>query len=379
MTCYQINNLCRVTAFVYISGDFIGCAVIFKKNNEIMLATAFHVLEPLAYNLSENRHLIQIVDEKKRIYKVNELRGNVSESKKRDVALLILDGEADSLEEIFFLNPLSSPSMELISRCRSRLNNHPTSLYSKEQIERFDDFYYYINIDKNIMEDSSGRWGASALQGISGAGVFVKIHQQLVLVGIISSIPDDGLFGKIRCSNASCFIDIHDSLKTNDNNDYNYGSAILKESLLMLKDENIDSVIHEWESSEENKKYKNNIDRKISILHAANKIEQEKKKIILNLLSGNDFSRVRMSNNPNIETSYSTAHQVFCGEDMTLYVNNRSEANKGYQGIKLDYLNILSDSLSPHGLKKDEIRLLRNKDIAFWLANCDLDFLEDES
>ncbi|WPG21421.1 hypothetical protein SD435_02720 [Kosakonia cowanii] len=229
------------------------------------------------------------------------------------------------------------------------------------------------------MEDSSGRWGASALQGISGAGVFVKIHQQLVLVGIISSIPDDGLFGKIRCSNASCFIDIHDSLKTNDNNDYNYGSAILKESLLMLKDENIDSVIHEWESSEENKKYKNNIDRKISILHAANKIEQEKKKIILNLLSGNDFSRVRMSNNPNIETSYSTAHQVFCGEDMTLYVNNRSEANKGYQGIKLDYLNILSDSLSPHGLKKDEIRLLRNKDIAFWLANCDLDFLEDES
>lgn len=379
MTCYQINNLCRVTAFVYISGDFIGCAVIFKKNNEIMLATAFHVLEPLAYNLSENRHLIQIVDEKKRIYKVNELRGNVSESKKRDVALLILDGEADSLEEIFFLNPLSSPGMELISRCRSRLNNHPTSLYSKEQIERFDDFYYYINIDKNIMEDSSGRWGASALQGISGAGVFVKIHQQLVLVGIISSIPDDGLFGKIRCSNASCFIDIHDSLKTNDNNDYNYGSAILKESLLMLKDENIDSVIHEWESSEENKKYKNNIDRKISILHAANKTEQEKKKIILNLLSGNDFSRVRMSNNPNIETSYSTAHQVFCGEDMTLYVNNRSEANKGYQGIKLDYLNILSDSLSPHGLKKDEIRLLRNKDIAFWLANCDLDFLEDES
>jgi len=379
MTCYQINNLCRVTAFVYISDDFIGCAVIFKNNNEIMLATAFHVLEPLIHNFSECKHLIQIVDEKERIYRVNEVRGSINESKKRDIALLVLDGDINNLEEIIFFNPIPSPNLELVSRCRSHLNTDPTSLYSKEQIEKLDDFYYYINIDKSIMEDSSGRWGASALQGISGAGVFIKIHQQLVLVGIISSIPDDGLFGKIRCSNASCFVDIHDSLKINNRNDYNFGSSILKESLFMIKDENIDSVIHDWENLEENKKYKNNIDRKINILHVASKIEQEKKKIILNLLSGNNFARARMINYPNIETSYSTAHQVFGGEDMTLYVNNRSEANKGYQNIKLDYLNILSDSLSPHGLQKDEILLLRNKDIAFWLANCDLDFLEDNS
>ena len=46
----------------------------------------------------------------------------------------------------------------------------------------------------------------------------------------------------------------------------------------MLKDENIDSVIHDWESLEENKKYNNNIDRKIKILHVASKIDQEKKK-----------------------------------------------------------------------------------------------------
>lgn len=64
MTCYQINNLCKVTAFIYISDDFIGCAVIFKNNNEIMLATAFHVLESLIHNFSDNKHLIQIVDEK---------------------------------------------------------------------------------------------------------------------------------------------------------------------------------------------------------------------------------------------------------------------------------------------------------------------------
>ncbi|WP_130963628.1 hypothetical protein [Klebsiella pneumoniae] len=378
MTCYQINNLCKVTAFIYISDDFIGCAVIFKNNNEIMLATAFHVLESLIHNFSDNKHLIQIVDEKNRIYKVNELRGNINESKRRDIALLVLDGDINNLEEIYFFNPLSSPNLELISRCRSHINNIPTSLYSKEQIEKLDDFYYYINIDKSIMEDSSGRWGASALQGISGAGVFIKIHQQLVLVGIISSIPDDGLFGKVRCSNASCFIEIHDSLKANSSNNYDFGSSILKESLLMLKDENIDSVIHDWESLEENKKYNNNIDRKIKILHVASKIDQEKKKIILNLLSGNNFARARMINYPNIETSYSTAHLVFGGEDMTLYVNNRAEANKGYQHIKSDYLNILSDSLSPHGLQKDEILLLRNKDIAFWLTNCDLDFLEED-
>lgn len=378
MTCYQINNLCKVTAFVYISDDFIGCAVIFKNNNEIMLATAFHVLESLIHNFSDNKHLIHIVDEKKRIYKVNELRGNINESKIRDIALLVLDGDINNLEEICFFNPLSSPNLELISRCRSHINNIPASLYSKEQIEKLDDFYYYINIDKSIMEDSSGRWGASALQGISGAGVFIKIHQQLVLVGIISSIPDDGLFGKVRCSNASCFIEIHDSLKAHSSNNYDFGSSILKESLLMIKDENIDSVIHDWENLEENKKYNNNIDRKIKILHVASKIHQEKKKIILNLLSGNNFARARMINYPNIETSYSTAHLVFGGEDMTLYVNNRAEANKGYQNIKSDYLNILSDSLSPHGLQKDEILLLRNKDIAFWLANCDLDFLEEE-
>ncbi|WP_422527057.1 hypothetical protein [Serratia fonticola] len=378
MTYFQINNLCKVTAYIYISDEFIGCAVIFKSNNEIMLATAFHVLEPLINNLNENKHLVQITDEKKRSYKVNELRGDIVESKRRDIALLVLDGEVNDLEEISFLNPLTTPSLELICRCKSALNSLPASLYSKEQIERCDDFYYYINIDKSIMEDSSGRWGASALQGISGAGVFIKTHQQLVLVGVISSIPDDGLFGKIRCSNASCFIEIDNSLINYNDKDYNFGNSILKESLHLLQEENIDSVIHEWESAEENKKYNININRKIKTLHITSKAEQEKKKIILNLLSGNNFARARMINNPNIETSYSTAHQVFCGEDMTVYVNNRSEANKSYQDIKLNYLNILSESLSPHGLRKDEILLLRNKDIAFWLANCDLDFLEDE-
>lgn len=283
------------------------------------------------------------------------------------------------LRRSFFLNPLSTPNLELISRCRSANNITPAAIYSKEQIEKCDDFYYYINIDKSIMEDSSGRWGASALQGISGAGVFIKIHQQLVLVGIISSIPDDALFGKIRCSNASCFIEIDNSLKMHSDKDYNFGNDILKKSLQILKDENIDSVIHDWESTEDNKKYNDNINRKINILHISSKVEQEKKKIILNLLCGNNFARERMINYPNIETSYSTAHQVFCGEDMTIYVNNRPEANKGYQDIKLNYLNILSESLSPHGLRKDEILLLRNKDIAFWLANCDLDFLENGS
>lgn len=46
MTYHPINNLNKVTAFVYLANDFIGCAVIFKNSQEILLITAFHVIFP---------------------------------------------------------------------------------------------------------------------------------------------------------------------------------------------------------------------------------------------------------------------------------------------------------------------------------------------
>lgn len=378
MTSSQINNLCKVAAYIYISKTFCGCAVIFKNNDEILLATAFHVIKSLTDNFQEKKHLIVILDEKNRPYTVNELRGDINECRSRDIAVMALEGDIGDLEEIVFYNPLIKPSLELISRCRSNFINQPTSIYSKEQIEKHDDFYYYINIDKSIMEDSSGRWGASAQEGISGAGVFIKTHNRLVLVGIFSSIPDEGMYGKIKCSNASCFTEMFSFLKAHNELHYNFGTDALRKSLISIKNENVDAVIREWEDAEENNEYNNNINRKIKTLHVASKIHNEKRKILLNLLSGNNFAKERTINSPNFELSYSTAHQVFCGEDMTVYVSNRIDANHKYNEIKTSYLKILTDSLKPLGLQQNEILLLRNKDIAFWLANCDLDFLEDE-
>lgn len=378
MNHHQINNLHKITAFIYISNSFIGCAVIFKNNEKIMLATAFHVFSTISDEFHEKQHLIEVKDEKNRSFTVRELIGNVVDCKERDIALLILDGDISTLEEIVFLDPLNDPNQELISRCRSKNITQPTAIYSKEQIERYDNFFYYITVDKNILEDSSGCWGANALEGISGAGLFIKTHQKLVLTGIISAIPDEGMLGKIKCCNVSCFIDIYDSLKKHNDINYNFGSDIIKESVAVMKMENFDSVIIDWENNEENKEYNNNINRKVKTLHIHDKIINEKRKILHNLIAGNNYAKERMINSPTIELGYSNAHQTFCGEDMTVYSASRIEAGRRYNEIRNSYLDILSDSLHPLGLRKDEILLLRNKDIAFWLANCDLDFLENE-
>ncbi|VEI63143.1 Uncharacterised protein [Serratia fonticola] len=378
MNPYQVNNLYKVTAFVYISNSFIGCAVIFKNNEKIMLATAFHVLSTIADDFKNKKHLIQIKDENNRLFTVNELKGNITECEERDIALLILNGEINGLEEVFFLNPLNDPSQELVSRCRSKNIEEPKSIYSKEQSERCNDFFYYITVDKGLLGDSTGYWGASALEGISGAGVFIKTHQQLVLTGIISAIPDEGMLGKIKCCNASSFIEMHDSLKTQSDIHYNFRSSVIKESVAIMKIEHFDSVINDWEINEENKEYNKNIDRKIKTLHINEKIKNEKRKILHNLISGNNYANERLINSPNIELGYSNAHQIFCGEDMTVYVGSRIEASRRYTEIRERYLEVLSDSLHSLGLRRDEILLLRNKDIAFWLANCDLDFLEDD-
>ncbi|MBQ0688796.1 hypothetical protein J7315_22400, partial [Providencia rettgeri] len=240
------------------------------------------------------------------------------------------------------------------------------------------DSFYYINIDKSILEDSSGRWGASALEGISGSGIFLKSHKQLVIVGIVSSIPDDGMLGKIKCCNSYFFTNLKPSLIKHDNLEYNFGINHIHQEISSIKDSNLDSIISEWENNPDNKEYNENINRKLSVLHVPNKVKQEKTKIIRNLLLGDIFLSERINNYPNIELAYSESHQIFSDDDMTIYTNNRISANEKYHEIRKDYLEILLDTLKPHGLMKDKIQLLRNKDIAFWLANCDLDFLDDK-
>ncbi|ECT1849070.1 hypothetical protein DWS51_23430, partial [Salmonella enterica subsp. enterica serovar Muenster] len=139
----------------------------------------------------------------------------------------------------------------------------------------------------------------------------------------------------------------------------------------------LDSTIDEWENDSKNIEYANNINRKLGVLHNKNKLDVVKGKVIRGLMIGDYLYGERMRVTPEFEKGYSYAHSAFCDKDMTFYATSRVEANNRYHKISDDYFTTLAGALRPLGLSDDDIHMLCNRDIAFWLANCDLDFMDE--
>lgn len=379
MTIPQLNNLKDVMAFIYIDERFIGCAVIFKNDDKLLLVTAYHVLKPISDDLTNNLCKIKVKSELGDCFFVDEEAGGSKFCIDTDIILLFLKGNGCHLREVLFFNDVLDSEIYLISRMKSKNMETPANFYPKQQVEHCDDSFFLITAaDKTLLEDSSGRLGASALGGISGSGVFLGTHQHLVLVGVISSIPDEAMLAKIKCCNSNGFIELEPSLKTPEKMGYDFGNSAIINSVNLLNQDNLDAVIEEWENNLDNKEYITNINRKLDVLHKEEKVALEKRKVMSNLMVGDELYNVKIKNSPEVEKAYSYSHNIFCGEDMSVYANGRIEANNKYHEIKSNYLDILENSLCPVGLRKDDILLLRNKDIAFWLANCDLDFMDKD-
>nr|UKE83538.1 hypothetical protein KXZ65_21065 [Pectobacterium sp. PL152] len=164
------------------------------------------------------------------------------------------------------------PETDLISKVKSKTMSMPAILYSQEQVEQHDDSSFIINVSKDILGDSSGI-GSKCNGGNFWCWRFLKTHQYLILTGIVTSIPDEGMLAKVVCSNANGFLSLESSLKAYNDSDYNYGRDVVIDSINIMRKEILDSTIDEWENNEKNIEYANNINRKLSVLHNKTKLD----------------------------------------------------------------------------------------------------------
>ncbi|MFJ5498917.1 hypothetical protein ACIPUN_03105 [Pectobacterium sp. CHL-2024] len=373
MTISQVNNLKNVMAFVYIDDEFTGCAVIFKNKCDVLLVTAYHVISTVLSDTDNGLHRVKIENEYGAIYSVVDCKFCLE----KDIALLYLVGEKGNLNTIMFFSGNLSPDTNLISRVKNKNMSLSAVLYSQEQVEQHNESSFIINVNKEVLGDSLGNWGANAMEGISGSGIFIKIHQHLILTGIIISIPDEGMMAKVMCSDSNGFLSLDSSLNDFIFSDYNYGRDVIINDINRMRENILDSTIDEWERNEINREYANNINRKLNILHKKNKLVSTKRKTIRSLMIGDYLYRERLRITPEFEGGYSYAHSAFCDKDMNFYAINRVDANNQYHKISDAYFYMLTTALRPIGLSDVDIQMLCNRDIAFWLANCDLDFLDE--
>lgn len=370
----SINIMKDVCAHVYLNGIFSGCAIIFSNNNIIYLVTAFHVVKPIIMHEPINLECIAIQDENGRFFSISSIRSDKSSWEKTDIVMCILNGPIDGLRDLFFLSESPKPHFKLMSRVKSNSIKQPSAIFSLHQNENVNNDFFLFTTDKALMENSSGDVGATALKGISGSGVFLMEHNSLVLVGIISSIPDEAMLGKIKCCCTSALMKLEPNLKKHDDQS-GYGINNLLFNIELIRRETMEKTISSWESNPENVIFSNNIDRKINELLPDYKVTAEKIKIVCNLLNGNsllnEISKVNF-----LKSAYEQANVIFDGRDLNVFFSDASSAHAEYKKIHNDYMNILADKLIPLGMSRDEILLLSNKDIATWLGNCDLDFIK---
>ena len=70
-------------------------------------------------------------------------------------------------------------------------------------------------------------------------------------------------------------------------------------------------------------------------------------------------------------------NSVKSNEAMTIFHQNRKEANKEFKRICDEHERELKDVLNRLSPDPSELKLVKNRDISQWLSICDLDFVNE--
>jgi hypothetical protein len=374
----------HLVGFVKLNGQYIGSCIPFKIADKYYFITCGHVL--YGENFENKLPPLEgiIVDVNNVQYSIVDLVGDKETSKKNDIAILMAkesdkDLEVSNFVETALCTPIEAPI--LISSNLFCFWPKKDSKESTIPVKEFDKNHnlnsYQVQVDKNVFYDiENGDWGARAYKGVSGSGLFFEYQNEVFLSGIVTDLESVTLTAQIRITASNALLDFFPNLIITDSSVFEEDNVLLSDALKECSEDVDSNTIKAWLNDNSNSNEVKRINRKINFLYPSTHSQKEKEKVVNNLLVGDKLIQYWKKNRPQIYRTYRNTNYALSQEPKLVYVTTRKEAANEYKKIVKEHKNDLFIDIA--NVSFSDKTLVTNRDIAQWLAICDLDFIKDE-
>lgn len=278
---YEIK---KTTALIFIDDKFISSGIIFKLKDQPFVITAGHTIYGNDFNQEVKIDTISVkyIDGDAN---VTQVIGDKAFAKNHDIVALKLEQILQNdLPDIKFatLGNKSFPLMfrgtyyeKLLKNIDSTNSidwNNAIDNWNREECKLDELLHnsskFKINYPKEYFSNSNYSHGSEWLGGLSGSGIFIQNHNNLICIGTISEIMDKGNLGKVLCSSIKPLSKLIDSLVIDKVETINSLNTTKNSPISTLNDEIIKSSI--WQNSlDKNSKYSINYKDDVELLRSS--------------------------------------------------------------------------------------------------------------
>jgi len=375
----------HLVGIVKLNDHYIGSCIPFKVTDKYYFITCGHVLYGENFeNQAPTLNNIKVhVNEAQ--YSVIDLIGDKATSKKNDIAILMINESDNDIDlsnfvELSLCTPIESPI--LLSSNLFCFWPKKDSQESTIPVKEFDKNHcnqsYQVQVDKDVFHDiENGNWGAGAYKGLSGSGLFFEYQNQVFLSGIVTDLEKVTLTTQIRITASDALLAFFPDLKVTDSSIFEEDNILLSEVLEDCSDEVDTNTVKSWLNENSNREEVVRINRKINFLYPSTHSQQEKERVVKNLLVGDKVIQYWKKHKPRVYRAYRETNYALSNEPKIFYPSTRREAAEEYKKIVNEHRNGLFTDIA--NVPVSEKIFVTNRDIAQWLAICDLDFIKDEN
>lgn len=251
-------------------------------------------------------------------------------------------------------------------------NNDPYPIRDLTYIEKKGD-HFSFDIDTGYLQDyCNGLGGADLLKGISGSGLFTDHEGDPILHGIVIKVPNGGSSKELICGSLAPLLPLVENFSYSNVDIHGSKTSVL-EGMKRMQNDITSSTVTNWCRDQENAEQHNRIQRKIQAIHDSDLVQEEKNKIVKNLLHGRNYVENRVKPNRLFFEEFSVVQNTLSSQSLIRYANNIGEANDMYSAIVNTCLDTLRSDLAKF-CTASEILVLAHFIVSEWLADCMLDF-----
>lgn len=376
----SFNDLHKTTGLIFENENYIGTCILFPRNNELYAITAGHNFFGKNFDKLPAIRNLSVSDYSNTKHMIAEVLCDAEFAKAQDIVIAKLDCKTSLADFVCpkFCTIPKNPQHSLLFRGKYNYSDEIVmhrritfNSVSKNQNK------FLCDIDRTLLMNDEYKSGSDWLGGWSGSGLFLDNHSELVCAGVMCEIPNKGNDGQLLFSSISI-------LETQGFDLGIFGAEVLDfDPILNAKSVNAifaaidENAIMDWEKTNADSPQLLHLNRKLKEIYPEQKLADNKKRIITQLLLGKSYLATELVKNEQLKALYEKAKHVYDLEDKQFYVDNKKEAKACLTKIKEEYEQYLITNISQF-IPTADVKVLAFYGVSEWISDCSLDFLPNE-
>lgn len=354
------------------NGLHIGCGFIFRSSDINYCVTAGHVIYGNKYDLDR---VVEILDIRGRRIERFEQLTFLDFAKSHDLALFRLYSEVENLQPVTLCNSITNNKLLSISYMKP---GQLKDSFFLDNVKFNDDLeanqFRYSAIPGAFNNFHDDAHGAEAMEGISGSPMLLcTSDNSIVLHGITSRIPNDGVLSFIETRDLTVLKDVVDSFEFKNSEEFDCNHRLISFNRKLIDEEKFNLWVDDWKNQPGNEDYYGHLESKLETIHG-DSYKAELPKELEKIMIGDACIKNVIEKDSTLFESYEDVIETAERDKMEKYVSSKHEALEHYNKVYQEHLDVINEDLGRFDLSRTDRKKIAQYNVATWMAVCNLRF-----